>query len=231
MEEFSKEYQIQKTGDGSNTIFLPELNETYHSHHGAYREAMHVFIQEGIEHQKKSSLSIFELGFGTGLNALLTWHHAIENNLTIRYHSVEAYPISTQMVQEINYPAYLPFPKALDYYRDLHDAEWNSPFELSPSFEFEKTHDKMEDMTLSTEAYDIIFFDAFAPNKQAELWSTIILQKMYDALKPSGVLVTYCSQGQFKRNLKAVGFDVENPAGPPGKREMTRGIKPPSTTS
>jgi len=211
--------EIIITEDGSSSIFIPEMDETYHSTHGSIQEAAHVFLKNGIQRTEKEELSIFEIGFGTGLNALISLIHSSERQ-KIKYHSIEAFPVEEELMQQINYCSILGEEYKAEFVK-MHSVEWGSEHQISPSFSLLKIHEKLENHSVKNNSYDIIFFDAFGPRAQAEMWSEIILEKMYKGLKKGGFLTTYCAQGQFKRNLKAVGFRVEAIPGPPGKREMT----------
>lgn len=223
--------EILKTADGSPTLYLPELDETYHSRHGSVQEARHVFIQHGlnfvIEEQKKeesgdSTIYLLEVGFGTGLNALLTLQEAIQNPaLHIAYTSYETHPIAESIWSQLNY---INEPIASESYTALMQAPWNQNTPLHSSFEILKI-DKAIQALEAKEQFDLIYFDAFGPRAQAEMWDVSVFELLHRALKPNGVLVTYCAMGQFKRDLKSLGFVVERLPGPPGKREMTRAIK------
>lgn len=216
--------QVIKTSDGSSTIYIPEMDENYHSTHGAIQEAEHVFIQYGlksIEENGASTISIFEMGFGTGLNAFLT---KIRSNSPIRYTGIEAFPVSEDELNALNYVEQL----GTDFKNDfdaIHNTQWNELVEIDSNFSINKVHAKIENYQLDPESFDLIYFDAFGPRAQAEMWEMGILQKMFDGLKVGGALVTYCAKGQFKRDLKSLGFELEMLPGPPGKREMTRAWK------
>lgn len=217
--------KIIVTGDNSKTLLIPELNETYHSTNGARTEAMHIFINEGLKFLKKKSLSIFEMGFGTGLNALFTLDEAIKQNLEIDYHTIEPSPLDLDLINSINYIEELQLNHLKEAYSDMHKVPANHQIDLLPKFRFKKFISAIQDQELTAENYDLVYFDAFAPKVQPELWELPVLKKMYDSLKHGGILVTYCSQGQFKRNLKSLGFEVTSVHGPPGKREITRATK------
>jgi len=202
-----------------------EFNVSYHSIHGAITESNHVFIDAALQYKVDDGakkISIFEMGFGTGLNAFLTYQYAEKNKITIDYQAIELYPIEKVTFDGLNYGDLL---GNMDQFIDLHLIEWNKKLVFSSYYTFEKI---LEDLVTfpMRQTYDIIYYDAFAPNAQPELWTTHILDKMYHALNENGVLVSYCAQGEFKRNLKKVGFSVEELPGPPGKREMTRAVKP-----
>ena len=211
------------TADGSSSIYIPDMDEHYHSSNGAIQEALHVFLEHGIKLSDNQDLNIFELGFGTGLNALISIINSSENR-KINYHSIEAYPVDNELIGGINYCEILG-KQYQDNFDLMHSCDWDSELHITPHFSLKKIHSKIEDYLLECEFYDLVFYDAFGPRAQSELWELDVLQKMYDGLKVNGRLVTYCAQGQFKRNLKALGFEVLAFSGPPGKREMTVGVK------
>lgn len=215
--------EIIVTGDGSHSLLNKTLNETYHSVHGARRESEHVFIKHGLEYFvtrfNKKFVSILEVGFGTGLNALLTTKFISE--VSIDYTSIENAPIDESVWSKLNYAA---SPEEHEVFEKIHRASWENFVAISPSFKIRKVRASLNDVSFLSE-FDVIYFDAFAPNKQPDMWTAEVLKKMFDALKAPGVLVTYCAQGQVKRDLKSVGFKVEALPGPPGKREMTRALK------
>lgn len=200
------------------------MDENYHSTHGAIQEALHVFIENGLKTLDKKTVSIFELGFGTGLNALLTLQYAQQNSINIFYHGIEAFPIEKELIDSLNYVE-LTGAKFQSEFELLHQSTWSEKNQISLKFELLKTQSKIEDFKLNKEKYDIIYFDAFGFRAQPEMWELSILEKMYHMLNRGGVLVTYAARGQFKRDLKTLGFEVESLPGPPGKREMTRAIK------
>ena len=208
------------------TIHLPGWNECYHSKHGAIQESKHVFLQTGLQHfcklYKGQHLSILEIGFGTGLNALLTSLEADVLNKTIRYDGVEAYPISIDEVQELNYPEQLDVAPT-DFLK-LHEVPWETSQQITPLFVLHKQQKFFKDIT-SKQVYHLIYFDAFGARVQPELWTQEVFKTMYDALKHNGVLVTYAAKGSVRRAMQAVGFLVERLPGPPGKREMLRATK------
>jgi tRNA U34 5-methylaminomethyl-2-thiouridine-forming methyltransferase MnmC len=216
--------ELIKTQDGSMTIFIPEMDETYHSTHGAIQEAEHVFIKHGLRKMEEKGLEtifIFEMGFGTGLNAFLT---KIRSNSIVNYTGIEAFPVSENELISLNYVGQLGEEFKVDF--DLiHSTSWKETVQLSSQFFIKKVHQKIEEYKLEKDKYDIIYFDAFGPRAQSEMWDIEILKNMYDGLMDGGMLVTYCAKGQFKRDLKSLGFEVESLPGPPGKREMTRAWK------
>ncbi|MCR9173997.1 MAG: tRNA (5-methylaminomethyl-2-thiouridine)(34)-methyltransferase MnmD [bacterium] len=215
--------EITKTADGSTTIYIPEMDENYHSHHGAIQEARHVFIQNGIGSLEREEVTVFEMGFGTGLNALLTLEYALEHDKRINYFGIEAYPVEMELVDNLNYLDEVG-EKYTEQFQTMHNAPWGTPVEFS-NFQLTKIHQKVEDFEPKEKSVDVIYFDAFGPRAQGDMWELPVLEKMARMIKPDGILVTYCAQGQFKRHLKSLGFTIERLPGPPGKREMTRGTK------
>ncbi len=216
--------EIRHTEDGSTTLYIPDLDETYHSTHGAIQEAIHVFIENGLKQVEARPVNVFEMGFGTGLNALLTYAFSEGNDVPVNYTGIEAYPVSVEMIDDLNYVEKIDSDLWIAF-DQMHNCEWGKSHGLQENFSFKKIHEKIENYSLDRGQYDIIYFDAFGPRAQGEMWSPEILSKMYDGLKKGGMLVTYCAQGQFKRNLKALGFEVKSLPGPPGKREMTVALK------
>lgn len=217
--------ELIETQDGSHSLLSHQFGVSYHSKYGAVQESRHVFINAGLKARMlldNTSLRILEFGFGTGLNALLSYQMAEELNRPIHYEGLEAFPISEAFIDQLNYPQQIGIEAGL--FQQLHALEWEKEHSISPNFTFKKVQRRFEEVVYSSE-FDLIYFDAFAPNAQAELWEAPLLQKAYTALRPKGYLVTYCAKGVVKRTLKSIGFKVETLAGPPGKREMTRGIK------
>lgn len=219
-------HQFIQTEDGSTTLYVPELNEHYHSVHGAIQESLHIFIQAGIEHYGHSEISILEAGFGTGLNAWLTIIYAEEHQKKINYHSIEKYPLTENETNCLNYKDYTQHPTP-ELFGKLHHCRWEEDFELTPYFCFHKHQNDFREITFPP-SFDIVFFDAFNPDVQPHLWTEEVFQKFYDALKPNGILVTYCVKGIVKQALRNVGFTLKRLPGPPGKREMLRATKPES---
>lgn len=218
------EREIIQTLDGSTTIHLKEWDECYHSKHGAIQEAQHVFIKNGLSLFPNQSVSILEIGFGTGLNAFISFLESSKLNQSINYVGVEAYPVNATEVLAMNYVDELNAKSQKEVFEKMHESKWNEKIELTAEFELTKRKqffDEIDDI----EQFDLIYFDAFGYRVQPELWSTAIFQKMYTALRPGGKLVTYAARGVVKRSMIEVGFVVEKLPGPPGKREMFRASK------
>ena len=216
--------EIVQTSDGSTTIYLPEWEENYHSKHGAIQEAKHVFIKNGFAQLNQPEISVLEIGFGTGLNAFITFLEAKKVAKKVNYTGVEAYPVDFNEIAQMNYVAELQATDFESDFQQMHTCEWNSNVKISNDFCLTKRQqffDQIDDI----EEFDLIYFDAFGYRVQPELWSTEIFQKMFNALKPGGILVTYAARGVVKRSMIEVGFTVEKLAGPPGKREMFRAFK------
>lgn len=218
--------EVITTSDGSHSLINNELNETYHSTHGAIRESLHVFIKNGLQFwldkNRAREVSILEIGFGTGLNAILALQESFRQKIKIQYTTLEVFPVAIDLINQLNYPQQLDFESSAKYFHDLHSVEWNKPVAMSPNFILEKINQKIQDTYLQDETCDVVFFDAFAPNKQPEMWELPVLEKTVRSLKSNGIFVTYCAQGQLKRNLKSLNLRVESLPGPPGKREMVR---------
>ncbi len=216
------------TSDGSHSLYHPTLKETYHSTHGALTESQYVFIQEGIEHLislGERKLDILEIGFGTGLNALLVWDFALKNpSFEISFTTLEPFPLSEELYKPLNYAELLNGALMPYDLTKLHDLEWGEFHELSNNFRFVKHLTKLENFE-SGFKFNLVFYDAFAPSKQAEMWGKEPLDSIYKMLVKNGVLTTYCAQGQFKRNLAELGMEVETLKGPPGKKEMVRALR------
>ncbi|MEP5613239.1 MAG: tRNA (5-methylaminomethyl-2-thiouridine)(34)-methyltransferase MnmD [Cyclobacteriaceae bacterium] len=217
--------KIITTEDGSHSLFDDELNETYHSIRGAIGESTLVFLKEGLQYflneTQSSRANILEIGFGTGLNAFLTAKFATERKIDISFTSLEPFPIEREIFENLNYHQ---SEKEKELFQKLHDAEWEKKVEISSKLALEKISLKLENFN-TTQLFHILYFDAFAPSKQAEVWSLENLKKCFSLLSQNGILITYCAQGQFKRNLAEAGFQVETLQGAMGKKEMVRGIK------
>lgn len=217
---------IITTGDGSKTIHIPDWNENYHSSHGAVQEAKHVFLKHGLElFLGRTEIRILEIGFGTGLNAILTLEAGMECGSLIYYEGLEAFPISVEEMKALEYDTLFGSDFLKAYYEKLHSSSWESENEITSTFSLTKIQIELQKQTFPAEKFDLIYFDAFGPRVQEGMWTQEIFQKLYNSLKPGGILVTYCAKGQVKRDMKAVGFMIEALPGPPGKREMTRALK------
>jgi tRNA U34 5-methylaminomethyl-2-thiouridine-forming methyltransferase MnmC len=216
--------EIIQTLDGSTTIHLEEWGECYHSKHGAIQEAKHVFIKNGFSLFTESPISVLEIGFGTGLNAFITFLEANKKQQHINYVGVEAYPVAANEVLMMNYVAELGADEHENVFKIMHESNWDEAISITDLFTLTKRKQFFQEID-DVETFDLIYFDAFGYQVQPELWSTDIFRRMYAALKPNGVLVTYAARGVVKRSMIEVGFKVEKLAGPPGKREMFRARK------
>ena len=218
---------IITTSDGSKTIQIEGWNEQYHSIHGALQEAKHVYINAGLKtflerQSKQNALTILEIGFGTGLNALLTALESLNISQEICYHGIEAYPVEAEELQALGYHTLIGSDPSI--FQNIHNCSWHETHKILPHFSIVKRQAFFSDIA-EVNAFDVIYFDAFGPRVQPNLWIESIFKKMYEALRPNGLLVTYCAKGSVRRCMQAVGFEVERLPGPPGKREMLRAIK------
>lgn len=216
--------KLEKTADGSYTLFVPEMDEHYHSVKGALTESEHIFINMGLKHTTITEPHILEIGFGTGLNAFLTLLEAERNQRKIHYTTLEKYPLNAEVLQQLNYPEIIA-PEATELYYKMHQATWNTPVAITPYFTLQKIETDYTTFSFQ-QKYDIIYFDAFAPEKQPEMWSQQLFDNLYQTMNPGGILTTYCAKGVVRRMLQSAGFTVERLPGPPGgKREILRGNK------
>jgi tRNA U34 5-methylaminomethyl-2-thiouridine-forming methyltransferase MnmC len=215
--------QIIKTSDGSHTIYVPELNEHYHSIHGAVQESSFIFINNGFEFCKTDPINIFEVGFGTGLNALLTAVRSMSGNRIVNYTSIEKYPLSEQTLASLNHYLFAG-SEGKEIYNSIYSSPWNRPVEICKNFFLKKI---VADLTVNIPdgMYDLIYFDAFGPDKQPEMWTREIFKSISSVTGKNGILVTYSAKGEVKRNLISCGFEVKLLPGPPGKRQMIRAVK------
>lgn len=214
--------EIITTADGSVTIRLPEWDETYHSKHGAVQEAKHVFIQNGLSLFKGRPVSVLEIGFGTGLNAFITLLES--NRQKIEYTAIEAFPVSAEDATKLNYPEVLEATDKRIDFEHMHFSAWEKPIDLTAQFTLTKKNLEFQQLDFDG-GFDLIYFDAFGYRVQPELWSADIFSRMYKALNPNGILVTYAARTIIRNNMRAAGFVVSKLPGPPGKREMMRAIK------
>ena len=215
--------KIILTEDGSHSLRHKELDETYHSIHGAIQESGHIFIDAGLKKHAKDTLHILEIGFGTGLNAFMTMLESESTRQKIQYTAIELYPLSTESACLLNYPDILA-PDKKDAFYQLHTAPWHNRIQLTPQFELFKIQEDFSVMTL-TGHFDLVYFDAFSPEKQPEMWTEERFSMIYNCCNPGAILTTYCAKGIVRRALQSAGFTVERIPGPRGKREILRGRK------
>jgi tRNA U34 5-methylaminomethyl-2-thiouridine-forming methyltransferase MnmC len=218
--------EIIITSDGSSSIHLPDWNEQYHSKNGSINETYHVFINSGLKLVDSEPLSILEIGFGTGLNCFITY---LESEKEIHYVGVEAYPVTAEEIDKMNFISVLKAENERAAFHKIHTVSWDEKHQISDRFFLEKRKQFFEDIK-DENAFHLIYFDAFGARVQPQLWTEEIFLKMFNALKENGILVTYSAKGSVRRAMQAVGFTVERLPGPPGKREMLRAIKPTSNT-
>jgi tRNA U34 5-methylaminomethyl-2-thiouridine-forming methyltransferase MnmC len=215
--------ELRITEDGSHTLFVHDIEEPYHSMHGAIQESRHIFIIQGLLTIKRSTVRILELGLGTGLNLILTLLEAIKLEKNIHYHAVEKYPLLSEEYRALNYEHIIPgLPSGV--LERVHSAPWNKEFKLSETFSIIKEKSDFRSMAPPGK-YDLVYFDAFAPDKQPHLWSAEIFKKISSLVCPDGVLVSYSVKGSVRRALESTGFSVNKVPGPPGKREMIRATR------
>ena len=217
---------FKQTADGSSTLYNSLLDEHYHSIHGALNESIHVFINKGFLDfvdlfKSIKNLNILEIGFGTGLNCILTFIETLKLNISLNYTSLEPFPLEMEIIDDLNFNL---DSEQLDVFKLIHQSLWGKAIEINKKFSIEKYKLELKDFN-TNKLYDVIYFDAFAPNKQPELWKVDIFSKLFNLTSKNGVLVTYCAKGQVRRDLEKVGYFVERLEGPPGKREMLRATK------
>jgi tRNA U34 5-methylaminomethyl-2-thiouridine-forming methyltransferase MnmC len=215
--------KIITTSDGSHTIFVPELNEHYHSIHGAVQESTFIFINNGFDICKADPIDIFEVGFGTGLNALLTAIKSKAGMRKVNYISIEKYPVADYIVHKLNHPLFAG-EEGIEIFNSIHKSPWNKWVNISNYFRLYKLKGDLTTESISG-GYDLIYFDAFGPDKQPEMWTKEIFDRIAAVTNKNGVLVTYSAKGDVKRNLMASGFNVVLLPGPPGKRQMISAVK------
>jgi len=211
------------TEDGSQTLYLPGLGEHYHSTRGAIQESRHVFLKAGFDHiaHKEGLLRVLEVGFGTGLNALLTLARAAEENLEVAYDALEPFPLSKAEWSELNLPKLVENGRFTDAFSRMHQAQDQVITRIHDRFSFQRHICTLQQAVLPDSYYHVVYHDAFAPQFQPEMWTVEVFEKLYAAMLPGAVLTTYCAKGIVKRAMKAAGFVLSHPEGPPGKREMT----------
>ena len=215
--------ELQVTSDGSHTLYMPDMDEHYHSVNGAIQESEHVFIEAGFHRLPKKEIRVLEIGFGTGLNAFLTLLDSMQADRHITYYSMELYPLDIALVQNLNYGKVLCAGEE-DLFMALHEAPWNQSASITPNFTLHKMKGDCNQAELPEEI-DLVYFDAFAPDKQPEMWNQELFNKLYFRMNEGGILTTYCAKGAVRRTMKESGFSVERIPGPPGKREMLRATK------
>ena len=220
------ERKVIITKDGSHSISIPEMNVTYHSIHGAIQESKHVFIEAGLRYaselfNRPGPLHILEVGFGTGLNALLTLIEADKIKMNVHYSALELYPLTQQEYNLLNYCEALNVSSLQNVFQQLHECDWEKEVHILPNFSLFKTNQSLLNFT-TDQFYDLVYFDAFAPSSQPELWTKQVFEKLYAMISSNGILVTYCSKGDVRRAMQSAGFAVEKIPGPVGKREMIR---------
>lgn len=217
---------LQTTADGSHTLYVPELDEHYHSTHGAIRESMHVYIDVGLRHCLSTEINLLEIGFGTGLNAFLTLLEAEKLQKMIHYTTLELYPLSVTTAASLNFSD-ITDPSRKEIFRMLHTAAWEEWVPVTPYFRLKKHSMDLHDFLMipQAETFDVIYYDAFAPEKQPEMWRQEIFDRLYAISRDKAILTTYCAKGVVRRMLQSAGYIVERLPGPPGKREILRAGK------
>lgn len=216
--------EVKITDDGSSTLYAPELDEHYHSTFGAVQESNHVFIEGGLKALNKKNIKILEIGFGTGLNALLTLLES-KNYTNIEYEGIEKYPVEWNLVKELNYEKHLSLSEEykLLFYK-MHNCQWNKQIKLCNGFLFKKSIAGITKYSFPANL-DLIYFDAFAPHVQPEVWQEVIFTNLFAVMNQNSILVTYCAKGEVRRRMQKAGFQVKRLPGPPGKREMMQAFK------
>ena len=214
---------IKTTADGSNTLYVPEIDESYHSTNGAVQESLHIFINDGFRQCKKETIKVLEIGFGTGLNTFLTLIEAEKENKSVIYTGLEFYPVETDEAVKLNFPELIE-PDKRTQFEALHSCEWNRKVNITRNFALIK---QQVDFTKTefSEKYDVFYFDAFSPEKQPEMWSEKLFEKLYLCADENAILTTYCAKGSVRRAMQSAGFVVERLPGPIGKREILRARK------
>jgi tRNA U34 5-methylaminomethyl-2-thiouridine-forming methyltransferase MnmC len=216
------------TEDGSHSVYSEQFGVAYHSTHGAIQETRHIFIEAALshywQHRNVDKIKILDIGFGTGLNVFMSFIESLNQGYNVELTTVEAYPLSFSIAEQLNYSQQLEVPQLDSIFKKLHTLSWEEKHLISEIFSFQKHLLDFKNIT-HVNFFDIIYYDAFSPESQPELWESEMLQRMFKALKNGGVLTTYCAKGSFKRALKSVGFQIESIPGPHGKREITRATK------
>lgn len=219
--------QIITTEDGSHSLFVPQLNEHYHSTHGAIQESRHVYIEAGFCASASKQINVLEVGFGTGLNTFLTLLESEKTDTQVHYTTIELYPLDCDKANQLNYPEHISETNKASLFLNLHTAEWNKSVEITANFILHKIETNFSNPTNldATKQFDVIYFDAFAPEKQPEMWTQQIFDRLYTLSNQNAIITTYCAKGAVRRMLQSAGFTVERLPGPIGKREILRGRK------
>lgn len=220
--------QLQQTKDGSPTILNSGLNETYHSINGALTESRHIFIDHGYKavELRSREINILEVGFGTGLNALLTLVECELDGRKVNYIGIEPFPLGDDILKQLSYPGLVGSCDERTAFYKMHHIPWEMPHYLNDNFILLKLKEKVQDVDFQNDKFNVVYYDAFSPEVQPEMWTKDIFDKLYKAIHPGGLLLTYSAKGEVRRNLKSAGFEVEKVPGPPGKREISRARKP-----
>ncbi|OIP03927.1 MAG: hypothetical protein AUJ97_03565 [Bacteroidetes bacterium CG2_30_32_10] len=219
--------KIITTIDGSHTLLVEEMGEHYHSTYGAISESMHVYINNALKPVmgRQNVIHVLEIGFGTGLNAFLSFIESDNQKVEVNYTTIEPFPIDESIIKQLNYAKLIDNSSYLKLFNQIHQVEWNKRVELSPYFSIQKIDKKLQDVNLPPNYYNVVYFDAFAPDFQPELWTVDVFGKLYQSMQDHSILMTYSAKGSVKRALKSAGFTVQNIAGPIGKREITKALK------
>lgn len=215
---------LKFSNDGSHTVYSDAFNETYHSVNGAVTESMHVFIEAGFKQIQKSRIRILEIGFGTGLNAFLTFLETDTRRIEVTYDTLELYPVCEEVYSSLNYPETLGSNRD-EAFKRMHTGAWGEWIAITERFSLQKLNVDIKSFTYPIDSYDVVYFDAFSPVAQPELWEQDVFNAIYRSMCAGGVLTTYCAKGEVRRNMQRAGFTVERLSGPPGKREMLRATK------
>jgi tRNA U34 5-methylaminomethyl-2-thiouridine-forming methyltransferase MnmC len=217
------DYDLIITEDGSHTLFVPAIDECYHSTHGAVQESKHIFIEAALKQCTKTEIRVLEIGFGTGLNAFLTMIEAERSDKKIHYTSLEKYPVEVRKALQLNYPEAFP-AVSRESFELLHTSVWGEEVQIGSNFWLTKTEADFTQFNFN-EMFDVVYFDAFSPEKQPEMWSVELFEKIFIQCNPGAALTTYCAKGVVRRAMQSAGFQVERLPGPPGKRQMLRSTK------
>ena len=227
MKKITLKREIKTTLDGSKTLYISDLNECYHSHNGAIQEAEHVFIKNGLKNVYDYEINILEMGFGTGLNALVTINEYLKNdkNHVFHYFTIEKYPVNNREIVELNYAKHFTFENAQEIYQKIHELDWNKTHEILPNFFFTKYNlDFFKIKEINLPAINLVYYDCFGAKVQPDLWEKPLFEIVKSKMKEGGLLTTYSSKGSVRRILKELNFEVTKLEGPKGKREMINAV-------